>query len=169
MSDQSQDRPLTTEDVVSGATNGPAAQTATMQKPVESSRDRSDFATREGADFVPSPGETTMRAEPRAGAAAEATARQSESRGEPLMPGEQAADYHRRWEAIQAGFVDEPRQAVERADQLVAEVIKRIAEVFAQERGQLEGQWSRGDRVDTEALRLALRRYRSFFERLLSA
>jgi hypothetical protein len=168
MSDQNQDRPLTTADVVSGTTNGPA-RTATIQKPAEDSRDRSDPAIREGADFVPSPAEARIRPEAGTGAASEAPARQMESRGEPLMPGEQAADYHRRWEAIQAGFVDEPRQAVERADQLVAEVIKRIAEVFAQERGQLEGQWSRGDRVDTEALRLALRRYRSFFERLLSA
>jgi hypothetical protein len=91
------------------------------------------------------------------------------TRTEPLMPESQADDFHRRWEEIQTGFVDEPRRAVERADQLVAEVIKRIAEVFADERGQLEAQWSKGDQVDTEALRLALRRYRSFFERLLAA
>jgi hypothetical protein len=87
----------------------------------------------------------------------------------PLLPGEQTQGYRSRWEEIQTGFVDEPRHAVERADQLVAEVIKRIAEVFADERGKLEGQWSRGGEVDTEALRVALTHYRSFFERLLSA
>jgi hypothetical protein len=91
-------------------------------------------------------------------------------RGEtPLVPGEQAESYRSRWEAIQTGFVDEPRRSVEQADHLVAEVIKRVAEVFAEERSTLEGQWSRGDQVDTEQLRVALKRYRTFFERLLSA
>jgi hypothetical protein len=69
---------------------------------------------------------------------------------------------------VQSGFVDEPRHAVEQADGLVAETIKRLAEVFAEERSQLETQWSRGEDVSTEDLRLALRRYRSFFDRLLS-
>lgn len=87
----------------------------------------------------------------------------------PLVPAELADSYRSRWEGIQTGFVDEPRQAVEQADHLVAEVIKRVAEVFADERGKLESQWSRGDQVDTEQLRVALKRYRSFFERLLSA
>ena len=87
----------------------------------------------------------------------------------PLVPAELADSYRSRWEGIQTGFVDEPRQAVEQADHLVAEVIKRVAEVFADERGKLESQWSRGDQVDTEQLRVALKRYCSFFERLLSA
>ena len=69
---------------------------------------------------------------------------------------------------MQTGFVDEPRAAVEQADALVAEVMKRLADSFATERQALEQQWSRGDDVSTEELRLALRRYRSFFDRLLS-
>jgi hypothetical protein len=73
-----------------------------------------------------------------------------------------------RWEAIQAGFVDEPRRAVEDADALVAQVIQQLAESFAAERARLETQWSRGDQVSTEDLRVALRRYRSFFQDLLS-
>jgi hypothetical protein len=73
-----------------------------------------------------------------------------------------------RWEAIQAGFVDEPRRAVEDADALVAQVIQQLAESFATERARLETQWSRGDQVSTEDLRVALRRYRSFFQDLLS-
>ena len=73
-----------------------------------------------------------------------------------------------RWTDIQAGFVDEPRRAVEQADGLVAEAIKRLAETFANERNQLEGQWDRGGDVSTEDLRQALQRYRSFFSRLLS-
>jgi hypothetical protein len=64
--------------------------------------------------------------------------------------------------------VDEPRKAVEQADGLVASAMKRLAEVFAEERSHLEQQWDRGDNVSTEDLRVALQRYRSFFDRLLS-
>lgn len=72
------------------------------------------------------------------------------------------------WDSIQVGFVDEPRQAVERADALVAGAMKRLAEIFADERARLEGQWDRGDSVSTEDLRVALQRYRAFFGRLLA-
>jgi len=75
----------------------------------------------------------------------------------------------REWEAIQVGFVDDPRASVERADALVADVMRRLAVVFAEARAGLEAQWDRGDEVSTEDLRVALTRYRSFFERLLSA
>lgn len=80
----------------------------------------------------------------------------------------EAEDFRSRWNVIQTNFVDEPHSAVEEADSLVAEAVKRIAEVFADERAQLEEQWGRGDDVSTEDLRLALQRYRSFFHRLLS-
>jgi hypothetical protein len=73
------------------------------------------------------------------------------------------------WSNVQAGFVDEPRRAVEEADKLVASVMKRLAEGFANERSTLEKQWGRGDNVSTEDLRVALQRYRSFFDRLLNA
>jgi len=86
----------------------------------------------------------------------------------PLLIGNEAQDFRSKWERIQAGFVDEPRNAVEEADQLVASAIKRLAEVFAEERAKLEREWDRGDSVSTEDLRLALRRYRSFFDRLLA-
>jgi hypothetical protein len=85
-----------------------------------------------------------------------------------LFAAEESKDLRAKWDAIQVGFVDEPRHAVERADSLVAAAMKRLAEMFAQEREQLEGQWDRGDSVSTEELRLALRRYRAFFGRLLS-
>lgn len=86
----------------------------------------------------------------------------------PLFSPEDAARLHERWTQIQTGFVDEPREAVRRADTLVAEAIQRLAETFAREKTGLEEQWSRGGEVSTEDLRQALRRYRSFFERLLS-
>jgi hypothetical protein len=85
-----------------------------------------------------------------------------------LFPGTEAGSFQGRWSEIQASFVDEPRRAVEQADSLVAEVMQRLAQVFADERSRLEGQWDRGEDTDTEALRQALRRYRSFFDRLLS-
>jgi hypothetical protein len=86
-----------------------------------------------------------------------------------LLPREQNAEFQTRWEKIQTGFVDEPRQTVEQADELVAEVMKRLAEGFAGERERLEGQWGRGEDVSTEDLRVTLQRYRGFFQRLLSA
>ena len=85
-----------------------------------------------------------------------------------LFPSQDAETFRQRWADVQAGFVDEPRRAVEQADSLVAEAIKRLAEMFAAERSGLEGQWDRGDDVSTEDLRQALQRYRSFFTRLLS-
>jgi len=86
----------------------------------------------------------------------------------PLLIADETHTFRSRWDAIQTGFVDEPRNSVEQADGLVAEVMQRLAETFAEERSKLEGQWSRGDDVSTEDLRLALQRYRSFFDRLLS-
>ena len=86
-----------------------------------------------------------------------------------LLPHDEEIDLRRRWEEIQTRFVDDPRRAVEDADDLVAGVMKSLADGFAQAREQLEGQWSRGEDVSTEDLRIALQRYRSFFQRLLSA
>jgi hypothetical protein len=85
----------------------------------------------------------------------------------PLLPHDESGDFRARWEKIQVGFVDEPRRAVEHADNLVAETMQRPADTFARERENLEGQWDRGGEVSTEDLRLALRRYRTFFGRLV--
>jgi hypothetical protein len=73
------------------------------------------------------------------------------------------------WKDIQAEFVDEPRKAVQEADALVAELMQRLAQTFATEREGLEARWAGGEDVSTEDLRHGLRRYRSFFERLLAA
>jgi hypothetical protein len=86
----------------------------------------------------------------------------------PLFPSDELESLRARWKEIQTAFVDEPRKAVEQADGLVASAMKRLAEVFAEERSRLEKQWDRGDSVSTEDLRVALQRYRSFFDRLLS-
>jgi hypothetical protein len=84
-----------------------------------------------------------------------------------LFPAEDARNFQTRWDAVQVSFVDEPRRAVEQADALVAEALKRQAEIFAAARADLETQWDRGEDVSTEDLRQALRRYRAFFARVL--
>ena len=84
-----------------------------------------------------------------------------------LEPGDREA-MTQRWRDIQADFVDHPRQAMQDADALVAGLMQQLAQMFSQERAQLEAQWSRGDEVSTEDLRVSLQRYRAFFQRLLS-
>jgi hypothetical protein len=86
----------------------------------------------------------------------------------PLFAADETEHLRSDWSEIQTAFVDEPRKCVEKADQLVARVVQRLAESFSQERSRLEGQWSKGEDVSTEDLRIALQRYRSFFDRLLS-
>jgi hypothetical protein len=86
----------------------------------------------------------------------------------PLLAADDAEGFRARWTDVQTGFVDAPRQAVERADELVAEVMQHLARTFADERGRLEGHWDRGDEISTDELRTAFQRYRSFFERLLA-
>jgi hypothetical protein len=103
-----------------------------------------------------------------ASSAGAATAPAIDNQAAPLFSPEEAKEFRARWDAIQVGFVDDPRRAVEQADSLVAVTMQRLAEMFAAERAKLEGQWERGDDVPTEDLRLALRCYRSFFGRLLS-
>ena len=91
-----------------------------------------------------------------------------DDRPTPLFPEAEVGDYRSRWMGVQTAFVDEPRQAVQDADTLVASLMTKLAEGFANERGRLEKQWDSGDNVSTEDLRVALQRYRSFFDRLLA-
>jgi len=85
----------------------------------------------------------------------------------PLLSEDDTTAYRGRWEDIQAGFVDQPRRAVEQADALVDEVMQQLARTFTQTRSDLEAQWSGGGEAGTEELRVALTRYRAFFETLL--
>jgi hypothetical protein len=114
------------------------------------------------ADFVAGGGQEIAREEPRGDGAP------NQERPQPLFPDDRAQELRSRWDRIQTGFVDEPRKAVEQADELVAAAMKHLAESFANERSRLEQQWDRGDQVNTEDLRQALRRYRAFFQRLLA-
>jgi hypothetical protein len=86
----------------------------------------------------------------------------------PLLPENFQKECRTRWDNVQAGFVDEPRSAVQKADELVAETMQKLAESFAGERTKLEQQWDRGGNVSTEDLRVSLQKYRTFFNRLLA-
>ena len=113
--------------------------------------------------------QTDRAAEPEDTARDDATGQRADTgTDEPLLEAGDAQEFETRWHEIQVAFVDEPRAAVERADNLVAELMRHLAETFADERRGLEEAWSAGEDVDTENLRVALTRYRSFFQRLLA-
>ena len=86
----------------------------------------------------------------------------------PLFEEDAARKFRSRWLAIQSKFVDDPSDSVKQADDLVADVIKNVTMNFANRRVSLEKQWNSGDNTSTEDLRLALKQYRSFFDRLLT-
>jgi hypothetical protein len=117
--------------------------------------------------------ESVARAEEREGrserpdAAAAATAEAEAAT--PLLSSEESSEFEERWRDIQAGFVDQPRQAVEQADALVADLMERLAASFSETREKLEAQWGKDDDASTEDQRIAFTRYRSFFRRLLSS
>jgi hypothetical protein len=95
------------------------------------------------------------------------TADEDES-SEPLFTGEEVNRFRGEWRELQSDFVDHPRDAVQHADELVAQVMQSLATTFADHKRSLEGQWSAGEQVETEELRVALRRYRAFFDQLLT-
>jgi carotenoid cleavage dioxygenase-like enzyme len=93
-------------------------------------------------------------------------ARLASERSGLVLTATDAEGFTLRWTEIQAGFVDHPREAVNQADELVAELMRHLAELFSTHRTDLESTLSTGD-ASTEDLRLSLKRYRSFFNRLL--
>lgn len=94
--------------------------------------------------------------------------RPEDQHAEPLLQRDLSDEMRTRWETIQTDFVDDPRVSVQRADELVAAAMQKLAQSFAEERARLEQEWSKGNDVSTEDLRQALRRYRAFFNRLLA-
>jgi len=123
------------------------------------------FARPTTAEIASSPARTTEEVRD---AGKNLWARKEEEARTPLFPEEELTQLRAKWSQIQSEFVDEPRRSVEEADSLVASTIKRLAGSFAGARTNLERQWARGGDVSTEDLRMALRRYRSFFDRLLA-
>jgi len=129
-------------------------QTDVLDHPVEAQPDKpmstADFARGMAANTAPKP------------------AVDNSSNQVALFPEHELGDFRQRWQNVQVGFVDDPRNAVKGADELVASLMTRLAQVFSDERGKLEHEWDKGENVSTEDLRVALQRYRSFFDRLLS-
>jgi hypothetical protein len=161
------DETLSTRDIASP----PAQEEQPLRDGTEREVDEPQAAERDTFD-EPQAAERDTFDEPQAPARDEpvqtADTRAADDDG-PLLPEAQGTELQSRWEAIQTRFVDDPRSAVEEADALVASTMQQLADNFASAREDLEGQWSRGDDVSTEDLRVALQRYRSFFRRLLSA
>jgi hypothetical protein len=134
---------------------------------VEASRSASG-ATEPGATSSAGVDVAVSQAEGTPAPASPAGSDSAAANGAPLLSEELSTTFQRRWEEVQTRFVDEPRGAVEDADGLVANLMQQLAQGFAQERERLEAQWGRGEDISTEDLRVALQRYRSFFQRLLS-
>lgn len=112
-------------------------------------------------EFLDNESGTDVRAKPELGANPE--------HGTSYLPDPALGQAGARWQQIQAGFVDDPRRSVAEAHKLVDDLMERIVQEFTRERGALEQQWSKGEQVSTEDLRICLQRYRSFFNRLLPA
>ncbi|HTZ25383.1 MAG TPA: hypothetical protein VMC83_15445 [Streptosporangiaceae bacterium] len=146
-SEMAQDRALTTEQIAAAGRPDSTERTGTGRYP-PGDRQQPASATRGGAR-----GDLHASDQPHA----------------QLLEGNEMQSMLAQWKDIQAEFVDEPRKAVQDADALVADLMQRLAQMFASERDQLESRWSGGGQVSTEDLREGLRRYRSFFERLLAA
>lgn len=167
------DTRLTTGDVAAAAERNRRdveAQGKDMQDEKRFGEEERRFTEDEGA---PDKGSLAREAgrgkDKKDGGFAQATHHQSDGEEpSPLLSESETQDFRSRWNNIQTGFVDEPHNAVKSADELVAEIMQRLAQSFSDQRSNLEKQWERSDEVSTEELRLALRRYRSFFDRLLA-
>ena len=124
-------------------------------------------SSRAGTDpSIAPPGQQTSTGRAGDGSTAES---QAEPSSQPsLFAEDELAGLRARWDSVQAGFVDDPRECVQRADRLVADVVGQLTAGFTDARSRLEDQWGRGEEVSTEDLRVALTRYRDFFERLLA-
>ena len=88
--------------------------------------------------------------------------------GDQLLFATDTSGLRSRWDDIQVAFVDDPTECVHKADALVEEVVEQLTAGFSEARSRLEAQWARGEHASTEDLRVALQRYREFFQRLLA-
>ena len=88
--------------------------------------------------------------------------------GDDLFADDEMVGLRARWDSVQASFVDDPKECVQKADGLVSDVVDQLTSSFSHARSRLEEQWARGEEASTEDLRIALKRYREFFDRLLA-
>ena len=125
------------------------------------------------SDAPPAEGERLTTGDEASAARAEPSQMETEPSSEPstersLLADNDLSGLRSRWDDVQAAFVDDPKECVQKADTLVAEVVEQLTTGFSDARSRLEAQWARGEDASTEDLRLALKRYREFFQRLLS-
>ncbi len=144
-----------------------AGETATVGETTDAEENARDRRATSTADLAATPRSAPERRPDRTDADRPGRAHGEPDRNAALFDRGAAEQLQKRWQAIQVEFVDQPRGAVEQADGLVAEVMQQLAESFASERRELEAAWSGGQEASTEDLRQAIRRYRSFFNRLL--
>jgi hypothetical protein len=124
-------------------------------------------------DAAPAEDERLTAADESSAGLAEPPQTETEPSSEPstersLLADDDLSGLRSRWDDVQAAFVDNPKECVQKADTLVAEVVEQLTTGFSDARSRLEAQWARGEKVSTEDLRVALKRYRDFFQRLLS-
>ena len=158
-----------TKTVKTSTEDDAAASRPESSEEMEPSTARTDPA----ADASPTHGEALTTGDEPSTARAEPSQMGTEPSSEPsdarsLFADEDLSGLRSRWDDVQAAFVDSPKDCVQKADTLVAEVVEQLTTGFSEARARLEAQWARGEKVSTEDLRLALKRYRDFFQRLLS-
>jgi hypothetical protein len=141
----------------------PQTQPLDVQTRAASSVDPSVAGTEPPSSETP----PAAQAEPAAPAQHAAVERES-STEEVLFAEDELADMRSRWAGVQAAFVDDPKDCVQKADVLVSDLVDQLTAGFAHARSRLEEQWARGEEASTEDLRVALMHYREFFERLLA-
>jgi hypothetical protein len=127
----------------------------------DSSKARTDSSTVQAESPTAGTGSSTAGTD-------SSTAGSESSTEESLFAEDELSRLRSRWDDVQAGFVDDPRECVQKADGLVSDVVDQLTAGFSEARSQLESQWARGEEASTEDLRLALKRYREFFERMLA-
>jgi hypothetical protein len=150
-----------TEPVSEQAAPVPADPTAQSAEPSSASAEPSQPAETASGEAAP----TTVDAP--AAPAQHSRAERESSTEEVLFADDELAEMRGRWTAVQAAFVDDPKECVQKADVLVSDLVEQLTTSFANARSRLEEQWARGEEASTEDLRLALMHYREFFERLL--
>jgi hypothetical protein len=124
----------------------------------------------QGTPPASEPTEPAASADPTTAPAAPAdpSAQSESSTEEVLFADDDLAELRARWAAVQASFVDDPKDCVQKADVLVSDLVEQLTSGFADARSHLEEQWARGEEASTEDLRVALMHYREFFQRLLA-
>jgi hypothetical protein len=144
----------------SAASSAPSPAAGQEQSQTQASVAPSDHATAyEGT--APGPQAATASAQP-------ASADHEAPTADTLFADDELAELRARWAGVQAAFVDDPKECVQKADVLVSDLVEQLTTGFARARSRLEEQWAQGQEASTEDLRLALMRYREFFERLLA-